>query len=407
MRVCLCLALLLVAASCAAGGSKAPSQDSPGPSLPGSGSGSAGLRSTTDCKEPFADSPSLKFSATGWKTDFCQHSVPYEEIRSGGPPRDGIPPIDQPKFVSNAEASQWIKDVEPVIALEVDGEARAYPLQILIWHEIVNDEIGGVPVAVTFCPLCYAAVVFRRPTIEGQELTFGTSGNLRHSDMVMWDRQTESWWQQFKGLGIVGTLTGTQLDVLPAAIVSWKSFKKAYPAAKVLSRDTGIKRAYGKNPYVGYDDVSKKPFLYRGKVGKGLAPMEHVVGVMRGQSARAYSVELLRQRRVIHDNWKQQSLVVFWQKGAASALDKEIISSGDDAGATGVFLSALDGRQLHFVSAGESGFRDEETSSEWNIFGHATSGPHKGRRLESVAHHRVFWFAWSAFVADKGTLYAE
>ncbi len=349
----------------------------------------------------------LKFKSAGWKTDFCKHSVPFEEIRSGGPPRDGIPPIDAPKFVTSSDADRWIRDVEPVISLEVNGVARAYPLQILIWHEIVNDEIGGTPVAVTFCPLCYAAVVFKRPRIDGRQLSFGTSGNLRKSDMVMWDRETESWWQQFEGKAIVGALTGTQLEVLPGAIVSWKDFKAAYPSAEVLSRETGIKRPYGKNPYVGYDDINKKPFLYKGKIGKGLAPMEHVVGVDRGEAARAYAVSKLRSKRVIHDQLGGEALVVFWQKGTASALDKKLIAGGDDAGATGVFVSSIDSRQLTFRPDGDTGFIDQETRSRWNILGHATSGELVGRRLQPVAHHRVFWFAWSAFVAQRGSLYSE
>ena len=146
------------------------------------------------CEDPFGGSIPA-FRTDGWKTNFCLHSVDYEDIFSGGPPRDGIPPIDSPKFESIESADQWIEDLEPVILLDHEGEVRAYPLQILTWHEIVNDEIAGDPIAVTFCPLCNTALVFRRPNIDGEFLTFGTSGNLRYSDLVMWDRQTESWWQ--------------------------------------------------------------------------------------------------------------------------------------------------------------------------------------------------------------------
>lgn len=400
MRIfaCWALFLLLLGMGCGAAPQKSGARGETGPTL----DRQAG---ENDCKDPFEDSGDLKFSTRGWATNFCRHSIAYDEIQSGGPPRDGIPPIDAPSFASAASADRWLEDVEPVIALEVKGVARAYPLQILIWHEIVNDEINGVPVAVTFCPLCYAAVVFIRPTIEGQELTFGTTGNLRRSDMIMWDRQTESWWQQFEGLGIVGSLTGTKLEIVPASIVSWKSFKSAHPEAKVLSRDTGVDRPYGRNPYVGYDDVSKKPFLYKGKVGKGLAPMEHIVGVDRGSIARAYSLALLRSKRVLHDQLENEKLVVFWQEGTASALDKESIADGDDAGATGVFSRIVDGRQLTFAAKGNDGFVDKETGTEWDILGHARTGPLAGKQLAAIAHHRVFWFAWSAFVADRGSLF--
>ena len=118
--------------------------------------------------------------------------MPYGEIMSGGPPRDGIRPIDDPKFTTFEDARGWLADQEPVIAFELNRDVRAYPLQVLIWHEIVNDEVGGVPVAATFCPLCNSAIVFDR-RLDGVTLDFGTSGKLRNSDLVMWDRQTESW----------------------------------------------------------------------------------------------------------------------------------------------------------------------------------------------------------------------
>ena len=143
------------------------------------------------------------FSTWGWKTNFEKHSVPYEEILSGGPPKDGIPAVDNPKFVSQKEADKWLKNIEPVVVVEHKGEARAYPLQILTWHEIVNDQLNGLPVSVTFCPLCNAAIAFDR-RLDGRLLDFGTTGKLRNSDLVMYDRQTESWWQQFTGEAIIG-----------------------------------------------------------------------------------------------------------------------------------------------------------------------------------------------------------
>ncbi|MDX1430352.1 MAG: DUF3179 domain-containing (seleno)protein, partial [Rhodothermales bacterium] len=142
-----------------------------------------------------------------WKTDWDKRSVNLDEIISGGVPKDGIPPIDRPKFVSPSSASSWVGDREPVILLAIEGDARAYPLQIMTYHEIVNDEVGGEPVTVTFCPLCYSAIVFRR-TLDGRVYDFGVSGMLRYSDLIMYDRQTESLWQQILGEAIVGELTG-------------------------------------------------------------------------------------------------------------------------------------------------------------------------------------------------------
>jgi hypothetical protein len=173
-----------------------------------------------------------------------------------------------------------------VIAFELNGEARAYPLQILIWHEIVDDTVSGVPVAITFCPLCNTAIAFDR-RVDGQALRFGTTGNLRRSDLVMWsDDPGETWWQQITGEALVGDLVGHQLTPLPAEIVSFADFKAAFPHGQVLSRDTGHPRSYGTNPYVGYDSINSSPFLYSGPQDGRLPPMERVATVeLRGQAA--------------------------------------------------------------------------------------------------------------------------
>ena len=210
-----------------------------------------------------------------WKTDFSRYTVDYGEIFSGGVGRDGIPPIDNPSFVTVQEADGWLGDKEPVVLVEVNGEAKAYPIQILTWHEIVNDEIGGVPVSVTFCPLCNSAIAFDR-RFEGAVLDFGVSGNLRNSDLIMYDRQTQSWWQQLTGEGIVGTLAGRELTILPASIIAWSDFKEANPDSQVLSRATGFSRRYGENPYSGYDRVDNPPFLFRGDTDSRLLPKERI-----------------------------------------------------------------------------------------------------------------------------------
>lgn len=353
------------------------------------------------CDDPFSDEGSLNFNPRGWSTDFCHHTVPYGEIQSGGPPRDGIPPIDNPTFVSVAEADGWINEKEPVISLRVGEEVRAYPLQILTWHEIVNDTVGEMPVAVTFCPLCYAAIVFVRPEIEGEQLTFGTTGNLRHSDLIMWDRETESWWQQFSGKAIVGSLTGTSLESVPAPLVSWKEFRERHPDASVLSKETGHARRYGENPYVGYDDASKPPWLFEGPVGKALRPMERVLGVEVGDDAKAYRLRDLQEAKVIGDTVSKTPVSIFWTEEAVSALDKRIISDSKRIGSVGVFESRLDGRVLTFESSGKGRFRDHETGSLWNIFGESTKGPHVGRTLTPLVHHNTFWFVWSTFRGDS------
>ena len=351
------------------------------------------------CDDVF-EGVNIRFSTTGWETNFCMHSVPYETFLSGGPPRDGIPPIDEPKFESLDGADGWLEEQEPVIGLELNGDARAYPLQILIWHEIVNDVVGDVPVVVTFCPLCNTALVFERPVIDDEKLTFGTSGNLRNSDLVMWDRQTESWWQQFTGEAIVGDLTGTKLKILPSTLLSWGDYKEIFPDGRVLSKETGFSRNYGANPYAGYDSINEFPFLFDGEVDDSLRPMTRILGfVLEGESV-AYPLDHLAAELVINDRIADEEIVVFWKPGTASAVDTPSISDGRDVGTTGVFLRVYEDRVLSFTANEDGTFSDAETGSIWNILGTAIDGPLTGTELTAIPNYDTFWFAWAAFVPE-------
>ncbi len=266
------------------------------------------------------------------ETDFSKTSIDLTEIMSGGPPKDGIPSIDDPSFTAVGEATEMAPR-EPVIGLVVNGVARAYPLYVLTWHEIVNDSIGGVPVAVTYCPLCNAAIVFDR-RVGGEVLEFGTTGKLRRSDLVMYDRTTESWWQQFLGEAIVGELTGTRLEMLPARLESWERFAARHPDGEVLVPSRPGMRSYGNNPYVGYDS-SARPFLYRGDYPEGIEPMAYVVAV----GDEAWSLELLRQAKEIESG----DLTLTWEPGKASALDSRLIAEGRDIGNVVVQRQTADG----------------------------------------------------------------
>ncbi len=352
------------------------------------------------CEDPFGDTTPA-FRTDGWDTNFCLHSVPYDDIFSGGPPRDGIPPLDSPRFETVISADNWLEDLEPVILLDHEGEVRAYPLQILTWHEIVNDEIAGDPIAVTFCPLCNTALVFRRPTIDSEILTFGTSGNLRFSDLVMWDRQTETWWQQFTGEAIVGDLTGTKLESLPAGIISWVDFKSKYPDAQVLSIETGYQRSYGRNPYAGYDNINSHPFAFVGDLDTQLPAMARVVGIsLEDGQGGAFSLDLLSENQVINENLGELPVVLFWKSGTASALDSGSIADGRDIGTTSVFSALAKDQELTFTALEDGLFLDQETGSTWDIFGDAIDGPMAGSSLDPLPHHDTFWFAWAAFVPD-------
>jgi hypothetical protein len=323
------------------------------------------------------------------------------EIISGGPPPDGIPPIDEPRFLPTDEVS-FLADDEPVLALEIGGEARAYPVQVLIWHEIVNDTVAGVPVSVTYCPLCNTAVAIDRRVGE-RVLSFGTSGSLYRSALVMYDRQTESLWSHFTGRAIAGVLTGTELDTHPVATVSWADWRDAHPDGLVLSRDTGHDRDYGTNPYPGYDDVDTPPFLFDGEVDGRLAAKTRVVGTGLDTGPTAIRLDALLDQGVVAFDLDGQPTVVWALPGTASALDAGEIVEGRDVGATGVFRATHDGRVLTFDRV-DDGFVDGQTASRWDLFGTAVDGPLAGTRLEPVEHVDTFWFAWAAFAPDTDVL---
>jgi len=277
------------------------------------------------------------------KTDFSRATVPLSEIRSviG---KDRIPAIDRPKFVTVPELSPAsLPDSEPVISFVIGDDARAYPLRILTWHEIVNDVVSGVPVAVTYCPLCNSALVFDR-RVEGRVLSFGTTGKLRNSDLVMYDRETESWWQQYTGEGLVGARSGGKLTILPMRMESIGRFRQRFPEGKVLVPSDPGSRDYGRNPYVRYDS-SARPFLYDGPLPEGVPPLERVVVV----DGTAWSFSLLKKRRQVVAG----DLVISWEAGQNSALDSAIVKDGRDVGNVVVQRREKDGSlkdTIHDVS---------------------------------------------------------
>jgi len=333
-----------------------------------------------------------------WTTDFSRHTVPLEEIVSGGPPKDGIPAIDHPTFVAVKDADRWLRAREPVVVVTDGDAAKAYPIQILIWHEIVNDVVGTRPVSVTYCPLCNTALAFDR-RLDGVVLDFGTTGRLRHSDLVMYDRQSESWWQQASGEGIVGVHAGRRLEFVSAPVVSWAAYKGAYPEGQVLSRKTGFDRPYGKNPYAGYDDPSGSPIasFFRRRIDQRLPAMERVVAISLDGEDVAVPFARFQERPVVDVEIGDRPVTLFWSPGTASALDDGEISKGRDVGATGVFDRRLDGRTLEFDPAGPGAFTDRQTGSRWDILGRAVDGTLRGAQLTPVPHGNHFWFAWAAF----------
>jgi hypothetical protein len=297
-----------------------------------------GLPALPDGSSAKADPAAWK--QEGWsKTDFTKSRIAWGEIVSGGPPKDGIPSIDKPTFKTAAEDRELAGN-DPVIGLEINGDARAYPLRILIWHEIVNDMVGGMPVTITYCPLCNSAVVFDR-RVPPHVLDFGTTGKLRHSDLVMYDRQTESWWQQFTGEAIVGALAGTELKLIPARLESFAQFKTRHPGGKVLVPNNPGLRGYGRNPYVGYD-MAAAPFLYRGDYPKDIEPMARVV-VVRPAPGRVVAVTLEHLRK--RGRLTLGDVDLAWQPGQSTALDHWDIAQGRDVGSVIATMQGQDGQR--------------------------------------------------------------
>jgi hypothetical protein len=383
----------------------------------------------------------------GLRVDGTRAVIPIDEILSGGPPPQGIPALGfrgltgvagaspEPRFVTQEQAASWLGELEPVILMRLGGEARLYPLQILTWHEIANDTLGGVPVAVTFCPLCNSALAFDRrvPVTDAQlaalraaghttvrdapmpadlaeayqqqyrspapehvvDVTFGVSGLLYLSNLLMFDDATLTLWSQLTGEGGVGELAGEHLVRYPAQIVGFAEARAAEPDALVLSRETGFSRSYGRNPYVGYDEIGSPAFLFRGPSDGRLAAKERVITI-DGASPVAYPFDHLAEARVVHDEVDGEPLLLLWAPGTATALGGQAIATAADIGAVGVFRPEVDGRPLTFeLRDGE--VVDAETGSVWDVTGRARSGPLAGSVLEAVAHDNTLWFAWAAF----------
>ncbi|HEX6233919.1 MAG TPA: DUF3179 domain-containing protein [Jiangellaceae bacterium] len=330
---------------------------------------------------------------------FPEPLIDPAEILSGGPPPDGIPAIDTPTFERVSDVD-WLADDEAVLAIEIDGDARAYPYQILTWHEIVNDTVGGIPVAVTYCPLCNSGVGFDR-RVGDKVLDFGTSGRLYASNLVMYDRQTESLWPQLTGQAAVGVMTGTQLAFVPVFPVGWRDFREAHPDGWVLSRDTGYSRDYGRNPYLGYDaDPGRDPLFGAPTDDERLFPLERVIALEGVGETVAVLRSLVEQAGVLAETVGGQPLVLLFTEGQNSALEAPSVAEGRDIGTVAVFDPTVDGTVLTFAASGDGRFTDTQTGSSWTIRGRAVDGPLTGEQLAGYPFIDTFWKSWVAFAPD-------
>lgn len=340
-----------------------------------------------------------------WPTDWSSRTIDLGELLLGLQmidPRDGIQPIDDPVFQPASTASEWLEDRVPGVLAVLGEEARFYPLGILHRREIVNDSIGGIPVAVTYCPLCNTALTFDR-RVEGRTLRFGVSGLLRNSDLVMWDDHTVSLWQQVTGEAVVGAAAGAVLNPLPTAIVSFGEFSASYPEGAVLTGGRDSPSPHDFNPYEGYSTRSAPYGFYTGEIDPRYPALERVVGVTEGGAAAAYPFPVISQAGAVNDTVGGVPVAVFWGGDTADALDTRAVSEGRPVGTGVAYLRTVDGRDLTFIKEGEV-FRDAETASTWTLLGEAVGGPLAGTRLQLAVHRNEFWFVWGAFFPE-GAVY--
>ncbi|MFN4337082.1 MAG: DUF3179 domain-containing protein [Candidatus Nitrosocaldus sp.] len=328
----------------------------------------------------YGDGEKVEVNPLDGKDSRPRSTVPLDQIVSGGPPRDGIPSIDRPRFLSVQEADRFLQNSDIVIGLDINGDIRAYPLQILVWHEIVNDNVGGVPIAVTYCPLCFTTQVFKL-VIDGQILEFGTSGKLYNSNLVMYDRVSESLWSQALGEGIVGKYAGTKLERIPFDLAYWREWKRLYPDTKVLSIDTGFGRPYGADPY---GDYYTSPSIYFPVANHDnrLGIKEIVIGLEHNGVYKAYQLSKIEEEHVINDDIASRPLLITSQYPFM----------------TRVFDRTVDGQALEFEYKEDDGvITDRQTHSVWSFDGIAIEGEMVGKRLQRLPLDIGFWFTWVAF----------
>lgn len=326
--------------------------------------------------------PSGHFRDVQVSADGTRHLIPLDEIRHGGPPKDGIPSIDAPRF---ARADEWdtlgYRGDGLVIGVEVDGVRRAYPFQILVWHEIVNDVVNGQPLLITYCPLCGTGIVFE-PLVGGEPVEFGVSGKLYNSDLLMYDRATDTLWSQLTGTAVVGERAGERLPLYPSEMMTWDEWRATWPDSEVLTRDTGYLRDYDDPPYEGYEDDESIWFPVRGRDDR-LHPKTPVTGIeLDASTFGAWPDDLVIEHGPVNDTLGTTALLVVADPGAGETIR--------------VFERSVDGRTLSFRRNGDA-LIDAETGTRWSFTGVATDGELRGSHLRALVPIRGFWFAWYAF----------
>ncbi len=330
-----------------------------------------------------------------WRTDTTKAIIALDSLSRTGR-RDGIPAIDDPKFESQADAARWLGDRDPVVALAIGTDVRAYPVSILMHHDAVNDVVNGVPVAVTFCILCGSAIAYDR-RFDDQVLSFGYAGMLYNSNLVLYDRQTETWWGQIVGQGLVGRYAGRELTRISAPTMSFKEYRRQTSTGTVLSRDTGFERPYGEGRLKGYDeDPNPIRRIFQKETDVRLPAKERVLVLDEGDDIVAIPFSALVERKVITTRVGGRDAVVWWSPWTAS-IYADRVADGKDVGAAAGFDPVVDGRRLTFRATVDGSITDRQTGSIWSFGGRAVSGPLEGKTLTPIDDGVHFWFVWAAY----------
>lgn len=314
-------------------------------------------------------------------------AIPRAEVYDGGPGKDGIPALEDPEFIPAQEAD-YLSDDELVIGFVSEGEARAYPLQILDWHEIINDRVGSVDIAITYCPLTGTGIGWNR-VVYGTVTTFGVSGLLYNSNLIPYDRITGSNWSQIRLDCVNGTLKGTKVVTFPLIETSWLSWKLMYPHSTVVTRNTGYNRDYGRYPYGNYRTQNHFLLFPVANSDERIPNKERVLGIIQSENVRVYRfTEFQDSVTVVHDNLMGKNLVVVGRQE-----DNFMLAFSNDPGdGTVLSLSAVQGQYPVVMS--------DDEGNMWDVSGLAVSGPRKDARLGMLPSFMGYWFSFAAFYPD-------
>jgi hypothetical protein len=332
-----------------------------------------------------------------WVTNTTKKSIELDELLVVGTVEKTLS-IDFPEFLDFSKADKAYLPNEPVLVVEIKGETKAYPLSILIYHQVINDEIKYIPFCVTFCTTTNSVLVYNRRYSHNDKeymLKFGSSGMYRKGNMVLFDRNTETWWQQLTGEAIVGEMHGKTLERYPSVILPYKEYKTNYPNGIVLNPKTGFKHKYGETSLPNYENKIR-PLYITDSVDLRINPMEKIVVTSFNENAKVYPLSKVLNEAVINDNQNDSAIVIFYKKGMLSVLDKEKLSEANDNGIVTVFSRKLNEQTLEFYQ--ENGrFYDKQTNSEWNISGWCVEGELKNQQLKKVPYFTPFSFVWFGF----------